>query len=382
MTTGAQDLGAAAPTVPRDAARHTVMKSKGTIMRNLLQTVVTLLLLGAGRPPEATAQVTTGTIAGAARGVDDDAPIPFAMIRLVRWDAAVPTLRTVLADAQGRFSFADVAPGEYVLQVDRVGIQRVLSPVVRLSAGQTVHHDLRAAATPVLLPAVVSRPGASCLGVDDLAQVPEVATVWQEARKGVETRREFELQYRFVRTLRQDITIANRFRRDSWRVRIDTLLSEPDSVQVRDARRLARHRAQGYASGSSLSVPDEKELLDDGFLRDHCLATTADTTEGALVLSFRPVAARESGAGLRGRILLEPNTYVVRRLEFEFLDRDRTVAESSIEYADLPVGTARLRLPSGGHAVLHPSGVTRALYSGASARLAYTYSDFTRVGGR
>jgi hypothetical protein len=73
-----------------------------------------------------------------------------------------------------------------------------------------------------------------------------VATLWNEAKKGVAARRAFELQYRFARTMRQDVQMRWRLRAPTERHSENTTISNPDSVVARDRRAEAAHRERGY----------------------------------------------------------------------------------------------------------------------------------------
>jgi hypothetical protein len=338
--------------------------------------VALLLALCAAIP--AAAQQGQGTAEGVARAAADGAPLTLLLVRLLPAGAQGAAPRNGVTDAEGRFRFEGVPAGEYRLQVEQIGYERTQSPVLRVRAGETVFHEIRSTARPVQLEAITVL-GGRCLTADQLADDPDLAALWNEARKGVQTRRAFDLQYRYTRIMRQDIQTRWRIRGTTRRLEVDTLVSEPDSVVVRDERRQALHREVGYMEGERIHLPYESELLSDAFLRDHCLEPSFEEAEGAYVLRFRPVRPRRSGVGVRGAITVDADGYGIRRLEFEYLRGDRAFATSHLAYEDRTVAGSTLRLPVRGGAFLRTSGVGRVAALSASATLAYEYGGFERV---
>ena len=322
------------------------------------------------------AQQSTGIIEGVARSDDDGAPISFALVRVQRSDGRdTATVQQGVTTAMGRFRFAELPAATYRLQLLRIGYRPVLSPPIPVVAGETVKHDFRVATLAVQLAAVVVHPEGTCLTADRLGADPRLATLWMEARKGVEIRRAFELQYRFTRVVTQNGRI--KLRLGSKRLhRSDTVVNIPDSVLAREARRRAAGRTSGYGTGTSLVLPDEKELLHEEFLHDHCFETSVASADGALGLRFRSVRTRDKGNAIRGVLWIDASTYMIRRLDIEWLDGKRVAGESRIEYAELPVAGGTLRLPSSGRATARPGGATRVAVSRADVTIEFTYSDF------
>jgi hypothetical protein len=337
-------------------------------------------ILPLGFTARAAAQAATGTVEGVARGAGEEL-LPFSLVRLVPEDAQAPVPQGVITDAEGRFRFAEVPAGEYRLQVEQIGYERIRSPVLRVVPGEALRQDVRGTPAPIRLEALTVT-GGRCLTTEQLGDDPELAALWNEARKGVETRRAFELQYRFSRTLSQDIETRWRVRGPSRTHTETPVYSAPDSVVKREQSRRALFRARGYADGNALSVLEEKELLDDEFLRDHCLEPSFQEAEGAFAVRFRPVQPRRTGAAIRGTVWIEAETYRIRRLEFEYLKEGRQFAESRVDYGDVPVDGSVLRLPVGGHASIRLSGTSRALATRATSTFRYLYRDIQPVRAR
>jgi Carboxypeptidase regulatory-like domain len=328
----------------------------------------------------AAAQLTSGTVQGVASRDEDGSVIPFALIRL---QPVGPTpgdtlSRQGITTATGRFRFENVAPGSYQIQLLRIGFRPVTSPILAVLAGATLQYELRAPTNAVQLPTVTVRPGDSCLTANRLPQDPSLETLWREVQKGVQLRHAFELQYRFTRLARQEGTIDWRLGSRPLR-KTDTLINDPDSVVVRDERRRATSRAEGYAKGGLLVVPNEKDVVNDDFLRDHCLETPPESGEGELGLRFRPVQQRRDGVAIRGKVWVDATTYMIRRLEVEWLRGTDAVGRTRIDYADMDVGGGRFRLPASGHATARPSGLTRTLIRRAVVSITYEYLDFHQV---
>jgi hypothetical protein len=341
-----------------------------------------VLLLPAARV--AAQGAVAGTIEGVATRAEDGTPLPFALVRLLPVDSTAAPLRQRITSAEGRYYLADVPAGAYRLQLARIGYRPVVTAVLHVRAGETQRHDLRGTTQAVQLAAVTVRSEGSCLRVAQLADEPRLAALWSEARKGLEIRRAFELQYRFARVLRQDVALKWRIGKTSREVRVDSTVSEPDSAAARDRRAQEENRAQGYArrGGNTIVAPSEKELLDEAFLREHCLETAIAEEEGALGLRFRPVEASRDRVALRGTIWVDEETYAVRRLDLEYLDGGRPYAEARLDYGDVSVGGSRLRLPTGGFARVRVRGAQAALLSRGEARIAYAYRDVEPAGGR
>lgn len=285
-----------------------------------------------------------------------------------------------LTDGEGRFHFVRVPAGNYRLRLERIGYQRVLSPIVSVQRGETVFQDILGTIEPIQLAEIMVWPAGDCLTGGQLETHPELQALWNEAQKGVEIRRAFELQYRFATTLRQDMHVRQRLLRDNRQSRDTTLINEPDSVLVRDQRRQAIRQVQGYAQDRSvLRLPNEKELFDDRFLRDHCLETAVGDADGALEMRFRPVRPREDRVDIRGRIWLDADTYLMQRLEVEYLEDGKPFARAEVAYSDIEVGGSAIRLPSKGHATVRPRRAAGVLVTESTATFTLTYRDFEQV---
>ncbi len=316
-----------------------------------------------------------GAIEGFARTQDSKEPIAFGLARLVSADGG-STGRQVVTDAGGRFFLGGVPVGSYKLQLLRIGYVPVITTAFAVKSGETIRQDIIAAANAIVLPALTVRP-AGCLQAVEIND-PRVSIVWDEAQRGVEIRRAFDLRYRYTVILTQNAETSIPERAPVRRMRADTTVREPDSAEVRDQRRRARNAAEGFGKGNSLVLPDEKELLDDDFLRMHCLESPIATEGGLLGLRFRPVAAAErKGYGLAGTIWVDSATYKIARLELQYLNDDKPFSTLVLEYEDVAVGGAALRLPVRGPITLSPVNAPRG--AKVTGTLTMSYSQFEDV---
>lgn len=363
------------PIFPIEVAVITLLS---LVPRWLVGAAVALVLIS-GSPNGALGQDAAGAAEGVARAAADGEPLALLLVRLVPAAPGGAAPRGVVTDEQGRFRFEGVPAGEYRLHIEQIGYERTQSPVLRVGPGETVFRELRGSATPVLLEAITVR-GGRCLTVDQVAEDPELAALWGEAKKGLDTRRAYELQFRYHRVMTQDIQTRWRIRGTTHRRLVDTMVNDPDSVLVRDERRRERYRAEGYQNGGQLRLPWEKDLLNDDFLRDHCLDPSFEEAEGAFVLRFRPVRPRRDGAGIRGAITIDASSYLIRKLEVDYLAGDRPFGGSSIVYEDLPVAGGTLRLPARGAATVRARGVGRLAATSAMGTFSFVYDGFERVG--
>jgi hypothetical protein len=162
-----------------------------------------------GAPGTVAAQAAEGAIEGMARRDEGGVPIPFALVRLKPANQDSAALQVITGDA-GHFRFSRVPVGEYHLELLRIGYRPAVSPPLHVRSGETLQRELRVASQPLQLPTVTVFAEGTCLGPTQITNNQRLAELWNETRKGVEIRRGFERQYRFIRTFRQDALIRVR----------------------------------------------------------------------------------------------------------------------------------------------------------------------------
>lgn len=331
----------------------------------------------------ARAQERGGTVEGVATEAENSRPLPYALVRLLPVTPRPGEPMRVLTEADGRFRITGVPAGEYRLQLDRMGFQSARSAVIRVEAGETARVDLRGSARAIVLAPFSAEP--RCLAAGQLSSDSALMTLWAEAKKGVETRRAFELQHRFTRVLRQEVTQHLRVLRDEKVLRVDTLLSVPDSVIAREQAQQRRHGSGRYINETTnkflISETDERELLREDFLTGHCLSTDVARQAGMLGFTFRPVRVAEGQQTMSGTLWMDSTTFLARRVDLRYNRGRDVLARVRLDFTDVPVSGGRaVRLPTSGTVTANPRGMV--MLRGISAKLAYTYERFEPVRSR
>ncbi|HEX5726095.1 MAG TPA: carboxypeptidase-like regulatory domain-containing protein [Longimicrobiaceae bacterium] len=297
----------------------------------------------------AAAQETAGVVEGRAVGADGT-PLSYALVVLVPQDPE-GRRRPRLTQPDGGFRFENVRPGEYRLRLERIGFRTESSPVLRVEAGRAVVHELRSVPQPVEIAGIVA--DGSCFTLDRLEERPYLAALWAEAQKNAEARRAFERQYRYVYTLRQE-TVQTFARGTGETEQRDTIVqhiaSDPDSAEAREEKRYRQRRAFGiqWLGSLTLDLPEDRELLSDGFLRDHCLEGRVQRVAGNWEFGFRPVRLRRGRIDVQGTIRVDTATFRVTALTFEYLNGDNPFMEATVRYGDFEVPGGVVRLPHAG----------------------------------
>ncbi|HEX8244477.1 MAG TPA: carboxypeptidase-like regulatory domain-containing protein, partial [Longimicrobium sp.] len=249
-------------------------------------------------------------------------------------------VRTALTDAGGGFSFAAVAPGSYRLRLERIGYAAEQTDAFAVAAGETVERDMRSDPRAVSIQRIVAT--ADCRSAENLAQDAALAALWNEAMKGMETRRAFDDAYHYEFDANQYATasLRNGGAMDSLKRHV-----------VMDPRtRMDRNRSGwGQVSRRSmrLEVPDGREILDPAFLRQHCVDGGLDEEAGVYTLGFRPRRARRGRVDIRGELRLDRATLQVTSLEVEWTDAARTLLQATVEFTDAQVPGGTVRMPVG-----------------------------------
>jgi hypothetical protein len=340
------------------------------------------LIFSMSAAPDAIAQKTA--IEGVARDERSGAPVPFALVRLVRADSSpVPSDSPPqgITNATGQYRFADVTPGRYRVQVLRIGFRPVLSDPVQVVAGETVQLDLRVASQPLyyllVLPEVAGTAEV-CVTSKELLKHPQLQTLWQQARDGASVRTELMARFRYQVLSREE----------SYELKADgptapgTLdqpyLSDPKWAVKNAARNRAERLSRGYyAPNDGWRLPNELDVLHDDFLKTHCLYAAPVRGEGEVGVRFRPLRVRGNFLDVRGTIWLDLATFLARRLELEYVDGEETRGTVRLDFGDVAVAGGTLRMPVGGAFAMRPSrkNPTRR----TAGTLAFTYSGFEEI---
>ncbi len=277
--------------------------------------VLALTMLGAVTAPRLTAQVVqVQTVDTVTRSV-----APSTVVSLLRAGSDQILVR-ILTDAQGRGTVTLSAPGTYQLRVDRIGYATTLTAPFTVGAlTDTLIQRIALNPERFLLPEVSVVAGEVACGTGGVAG-PELAAVWEEARKtltvtaltAISVRPLLE-RWRWERTL----TVRGRLQGES-----------PDVVQyTRDAPFVTvspeRLRQSGFADvgrdQTLFYLPDASVLLDEAFLETHCfrLDTEERRSEGLIGLRFVPLPDR-TVPDIEGVLWIRRNEAALQEITFRY----------------------------------------------------------------
>lgn len=339
------------------------------------------LMLGATLAPRAGAQ--TGAIEGVARTEGGDAPVQFALVRLVRADSSAlsPAAPRGITNAIGRYRLAELSPGQYRVQLLRIGYLPVYSEPVQVPAGATVRLDIRVASQPVLLPPVTVT-AERCATREELAQFPGLRTLWQQARDGASVRTELMNRFRFAILIHEET-----FERKPDGTPVGMVDQHPTSdpaFALRNAeRRRGERLSRGYYGTSNRDgmvgffVPDELDVLHESFLEQHCLLTAVQRGPGEFGIRFQPLHPRRNLLDIGGTIWLDSATFLARRIELQYVDGDDQRGTVRLDFGDVAVAGGTLRMPVGGEIHVRPSRKDPTRRSDSA--LTYTYLGFVEM---
>lgn len=286
--------------------------------------------------------LATPAAAQTVRGVvvdEAERPVVGMLVKLV-----TPTGRAAgrgaLTDAQGRFTLTAPAPGRYTVRAERVGY-RAASSAVDLEGGRTAEVRLVTAVRAFVLPAL--EVSAQRCSVRPAEEDP-ANTLWEEARKALETAALLQDERRVEYTVRTfGSVLVMRTGRTRRRV------SEPRRVTGRPFHTLSpAELAEGgwvREEGDSLSFygPDAHALLSDEFLDTHCLYVDPERSDARTVaLAFQPVRQRRV-VDIQGALLLDRRTGELQQVEYEYTGLNlgqgqRMPARGLVGFQGLPSG--------------------------------------------
>jgi hypothetical protein len=347
-------------------------------MNNRAMPLLAALALGAA--PAANVRAQSAAIGGLATAEGTGAPVTFALVRLVRVDtggAPSVALPQGITGADGRYWFGGVAAGRYRVQLLRIGFRPVLSNAVQVAEGETVQVPIRAASEPLTLPAITVASGA-CVTIGELAAHPQLEALWQQARGGASIREGLMGRFRYellVREVGSELTADGPTSPDT----LDrTIVNDPQ----RALRNLALNRAhllsRGYRGrNDGWALPNELNVLHEDFLKSHCVVTVVERGDGEVGLRFAPIRPRRNFLDVAGTIWLDSATYLARRIELEYVDGGEPRGTVRLDFADIEVAGAMLRMPVGGMYAMRASRKNPAKRT--QGTLTFTYSGFEEL---
>jgi hypothetical protein len=283
-----------------------------------------------------------GVVEGSA--ASGGAPITFALVRLIP-QAGGPG-RSTLTREDGGFRFTGVAPGAYRLRLERIGFHTEVSEELTVPPGGTVTHAFRAAPRALVIAGVTG--AAACYTDGQLERDPELASLWREAQKGMETKRAFDQEYIYSYIMMQ------RTRRELREPRDSIARDSARTHVVNDPRRRARRTGwQGYGRSEGIRlhvrVPDGAEILAPDFLSTHCLESGFIPLEigadSVWEFTFRPLRPNQQRFELRGAIRVDRRTFQVHSMALEYLRGREPFVYAEILFRDARINDSALRLP-------------------------------------
>lgn len=250
------------------------------------------------------------------------APIPGA--HLVLEDTAGAREDAALSGENGSFRLAGPGGGWYRVVVRRIGFESWSSDPFRLESGQTISRELRVPVRPVELSGIVATGERRCRTTPEDAE--QVARLWAEARKALETARWTDergnLQFS-LRSWRRQLSPAG-----TVREQVTDTTSGPgvEPFVSLPAEDLAEGGYVRSADGfRDYYAPDARVLLSRSFQETHCFWIEEEAGEpesrGRVGLGFRPVEGREV-PDVRGVMWLDRASAALQRMDFRYVDAD------------------------------------------------------------
>lgn len=311
-------------------------------------TGASLLLVSALAPLAAGAQMVRGIVREAGSG----RPLAGVVVSLLGDEGDVAAAsssslaRAVLSDANGEYALRVAAAGRYAVSAKRIGVQRFTSPVFDLAVGETRELAITLEPLRYELPRVAITSASPCATRAD--QRERVAALWEEARAAL-TASQLSLRDRLFRAnitqFERELAPRTLSIRDERRVERQSV-TEHAFISV-PAESLAVHGyARSHMDGSyDVYAPDERVLLSELFVRDHCFSLARARRDSLVGIDFEPARRRGRDRALidiRGTILLDARSFELRYLTYQYTSlpipvRD-TLAGGEVHFSRLPSG--------------------------------------------
>jgi hypothetical protein len=300
-------------------------------------------------PDEVEEAILTGTIRDAERGE----PVAGALVSLL--GAGSGLHRSTLTGPSGRYTFELPEPGEWSIQVVRLGYAESESGRVVVEAGETRVLDLTIVTTPIELDPVRIDAEASrvCRRLDP-DEGSLLARLWYEARTTlrVVAWAEEEARYHFVlHRWKRTTDLTNR------RVVAETHGERTRSIRPFETAPISELLEHGWVRATDEEDVyvyyglDARTLLSAEFESAYCFELQRDpATADRVGIAFEPAWEREV-AGVRGVLWLDAETAALESLDFYYTRHPHEPpipAEISVHFN----GRAEFRpLPDGGWVV-------------------------------
>ena len=256
-------------------------------------------------------------ISGTVRESDGGRPIAGGFISLLNSEG--DAVEVDFTAAGGIFSFRAPGPGRYRIRVERIGYANWVTEPYDVTAGQPLTVTVEVPPEPIRLGDLRVEVTASCL--DDPSEGAALATVWEEARKALETAVWAEGRGELTFTLREyertldprHLTTLEAQSRTRRHVRLPPFRSLP-------ARQLA---TAGYAlvdpDSAVFYAPDATVLLSSEFRDTQCFGLERAEVDGEpmLGITFRPRRGR-GVIDIEGTLWLDEESAELRRAQIRY----------------------------------------------------------------
>ena len=297
-----------------------------------------------GLPSVSAAQQISGTV----RETEDGPLIAGGFVSLL--DHAGEAVQADFTAADGAFSLRAPRPGVYRIRVERIGYANWLTDPYRLEAGRSLTVTVEVPPRPVRLGDLRVEVAGSCL--DDPTEGVALATVWEEARKALETavwaEGRDELTFTLTRWERIIEPASLATRRAESRTYRNVRLPPFEGVPIR--RLMTRGYAVMEADSTVYYAPDATALLSQEFRDTHCFGLRREQvgSEPMLGVTFRP---RNAGAvvQIEGTVWLDERSAELRSVRLRYLhlplprDADRRLVGAELVFDRLPDGPFYVR---------------------------------------
>lgn len=282
----------------------------------LVRALLTLATLAGAVSPTA-AQTISGTV----REKDGGFLIPGSFISLL--DSSGQVVGADFTTDGGTFSFAVPAPGRYRMRVERIGYDTWVTEPYDFMTRRTLSITVEVEPRPIRLRDLRVEVTAPCF--DDPGQGTALATVWEEARKALETavwaEQRGELRFTLTRWERLLEPGSLRVREATSRTYLRMPLPPFESVPVSQLMR------SGFvvmdADSSEYRAPDAHVLLSQEFQNTQCFGLRRATIGGVskLGVTFRP---RKPGSvvQIEGTLWLDEESAELDRVEVSYDNRE------------------------------------------------------------
>ena len=328
----------------------------------MFRTFVPLALIVAGSLPLAAQEVRVEVVKHA-----DGRPIPGTLLTLLSERDTTPLGR--FSDESGRATFNTPRRGGYRIRAERVGYDTWTSAMLVPSSNPTrVRAGMKLRS--LRLPPVTGATETHCANLGE--QATAAGDMWGEIRKALAANKITETQ---------GIVSLNIETYDRLLDPAGNILSEQSGRRTGNSLQLYRAvnivpAAPGMAEPVALRVPDTPSLLSQAFVATHCFSSIrgSGAENGLLGLEFKP-AKLGSTADLSGILWLDPTTYSLRHLVFEYVNVPPPAA------ADRTTGRVEFQPLSGGEWIVSRWSIRtpRAARAGAKKNVVEGYHESVGV---